>query len=153
MSKTDLDLYRSVRIEQFPNGVFDGKDAAPGVLYPDFYDRDLGDGNIRLADVEIKKERGVEYVLAGGGTSLFDRPGVFTKEGWLSFEIPNGTVIPDSLIVKNDGWRKRFKATHYQIESRAGRMTKQAMEGALDNLARNAIVRAGELGRASLKIE
>ena len=153
MSKTDLDLYRSVRIEQFPNGVFDGTDPAPGVLYPDFYDRDLGDGNVRPADVSIKKEDGVEYVLAGGGTSLFDRPGVFTKEGWLSFEVPNGTVIPDSLIVKNDGWRKRFKATHYQIESRAGRMTKQAMEGALDNFARNAIVRAVELGRASLKSE
>lgn len=153
MSKTDLDLYRSVRIEQFPNGVFDGKDPAQGVLYPDFYDRDLGDGNIRLADVSLKKQDGVEYVLAGGGTSLFDRSGVFTKEGWLSFEIPNGTVIPDSLIVKNDGWRKRFKATHYQIESRAGRMAKQSMEGALDNFARNAIVRAVELGRASLKSE
>ncbi len=153
MSKTDLDLYRSVRIEQFPNGVFDGKDPAPGVLYPDFYDRDLGGGNVRLADVSTKKEDGVEYVLAGGGTSLFDRPRVFTKEGWLSFEIPNGTVMPDSLIIKNDGWRKRFKATHYQIESRAGRMTKQAMEGALDNFARNAIVRAVELGRASIKSE
>lgn len=153
MSTTDLDLYRSIRIEQFPDGVFDGKDPAPGVLYPDFYEKDLGNGNVRPADVEIRKENGVEYVLAGGGTSLFDRPGVFTKEGWLSFEIPNGTIIPDSLIVKNDGWRKRFKATHYQIESRAGRMTKQAMEGALDNFARNAIVRAVELGRVSLKID
>jgi hypothetical protein len=153
MSKTELDLYRSVRIEQFPSGVFDGKDPAPGVLYPDFYERDLGGGNVRPADVEIKKEDAIEYVLAGGGTSLFDRPGVFSKEGWLSFEIPNGTVIPESLIVKNDGWRKRFKATHYQIESRAGRMTRQAMEGALDNFARNAIVRAVELGRASLKSE
>jgi hypothetical protein len=151
MSKTEIDLFRSVRIEQFPDGVFDGKDPAPGVLYPDFYDRDLGGGNVRPADVQIKVEDGVEYVLAGGGTSLFDRPGVFTKEGWLSFEIPNGTIIPDSLIVKNDGWRKRFKATHYQIESRAGRMTKDAMKGALDNFARNAIVRAVELGRASLK--
>jgi hypothetical protein len=153
MSQTDHDLYRSVRIEQFPNGVFDGQDPAPGVLYPDFYERDLGNGNLRPADVEIQKKNGIEYVLTGGGTSLFDRLGVFTKEGWLSFEIPNGTVIPDSLLVKNDGWRKRFRATHYQIESRAGRMIKQAMEGALDNLARNAIVRAIELGRASLKID
>ncbi len=117
MSKTDLDLYRSVRTEQFPNGVFDGKDPALGVLHPDFYERDLGNGNIRPADVEIQKKKGIEYVLAGGGTSLFDRPGVFTKEGWLSFEIPNGTVIPDSLLVKKDGWRKRFKATHYRIAS------------------------------------
>ncbi len=151
MPNTDVDLYRSVRIEQFPDGVFDGKDPAPGILHPDFYPKDLGGGNTRPADVEVEVDGGVEYVLAGGGTSLFDRPGVFTKEGWLSFEVPNGTVIPDSLIVKNDGWRKRFKATHYQIESRAGRMTRQAMEGALDNFARNAIVRAVELGRASLK--
>jgi hypothetical protein len=58
---------------------------------------------------------------------------------------------PDSLIVRNDGWRERFRATHYQIESRAGRMTKEAMKGAQDNLARNAIVRAVELGRGSMK--
>jgi len=32
-------------------------------------------------------------------------------------------------------------------------MTKQAMVGALDNFARNAIVRAVELGRVSLKID
>lgn len=153
MTKTEVDLYRSVRIEQFPDGVFDGNNPVPGVLYPDFYEKDLGNGDIRPADVEIKRENGIEYVLSGGGTSLFDRPGVFTKEGWLSFELPNGTIIPDSLIIKNDGWRKRFKATHYQIESRAGQMPKQAMKGALDNLARNAIVRAVELGRASLKID
>ena len=83
MSKTEVDLYRSVRIEQFPAGVFDGKDPAPGVLFPDFYERDLGGGDVRLADVDIKEENGIEYVLSGGGTSLFDRPGVFTKEGWL----------------------------------------------------------------------
>lgn len=153
MSSTEVDLYRSVRREQFPDGVFDGKAPAPGVLFPDFYDKDLGDGELRKADVKVEVDSGIEYVLSGGGTSLFDRAGVFTREGWLSFELPNGTLIPESLIIKNDGWRKRFKATHYQIESRAGRMTKTAMEGALDNLARNAIVRAVELGRASLKLD
>lgn len=151
MASTLVDLFRSVRVEQFPDGIFDGAEPATGVLYPDFYPKDLGGGNSRNADVEIQVESGVEYVLAGGGTSLFDRPGVFTKEGWLSFELPHGTPIPESLVIKEGEWRKRFKATHYQIESRAGRMTKQAMEGALDNLARNAIVRAVELGRASLK--
>lgn len=153
MSTTDVDLYRSVRIEQFPDGVFNGVEPAPGILYPDFHARTLADGSVRPADVEIRMENGIEHVLAGGGTSLFDRPGVFTKEGWLSFEIPNGTLIPDSLIVRNDGWRKRFKATHYQIESKAGSMTKQAIVGALDNFARNAIVRAVELGRASLRTD
>lgn len=136
MSATEVNLYRSVRIEQFPDGVFDGKEPAPGVLYPDFYPKTLDDGSVRPADVEIRIVKGIEHVLAGGGTSLFD-----------------GTLIPDSLIVRNDGWRKRFKATHYQIESKAGSMTKQAMEGALDNFARNAIVRAVELGRASLRTD
>ncbi len=153
MSKTEVDLYRSVRTEQFPDGVFDGKEPAPGLLHPDFYPKDLGGGNVRAADVNIERADGVEYVLAGGGTSLFDRSGVFTKEGWLSFEIPHQTVIPESLIVQKGNWHKRFKATHYQIESRAGRMTKQAMEGALDNFARNAIVRSVELGRSVLKID
>lgn len=60
MSTTDLDLYRSIRIEQFPDGVFDGKDPTPGVLYPDFYEKDLGNGNVRPPDVEIRKENGVE---------------------------------------------------------------------------------------------
>jgi hypothetical protein len=32
-------------------------------------------------------------------------------------------------------------------------MTKKAMEGALENLARNAIVRSVELARSSLKVE
>lgn len=152
MSKTDVNLYRSVRAEQFPDGVFDGNDPATGVLYPDFYPKRLDNGKDRDADVAIERdEHGVEFVLAGGGTSLFDRAGVFTSKGWLSFSIPNGTIIPESLIVKNDGWRKKFNATHYQIESRAQRMTKLAMEGALDNLARNAIVRSVELGQSLLK--
>lgn len=51
MANTVVDLYRSIRIEQFPDGVFDGKDPAEGVLYPDFYARDLGEGKTRAADV------------------------------------------------------------------------------------------------------
>lgn len=153
MSWTDVDLYRSVRVEQFPDGVFDSDDPAKGVLYPDFHSKLLGNGKERDADVAIERDENcVEFVLAGGGTSLFDRAGVFTSKGWLSFTILGGTVIPESLIVKNDGWRKKFNATHYQIESRAKRMTKLAMEGALDNLARNAIVRSVEIGQSALKV-
>lgn len=103
MDNTEVDLYRSVRLEQFPNGVFDGKEPAQGILYPDFETRDLGGGRIRDPDVETAVENGTVYVLAGGGTSLFDRSGVFTSTGWLSFEIPSGTSIPASLIVRNDG--------------------------------------------------
>lgn len=155
MANTVVDLYRSIRIEQFPDGVFDGKDPAEGVLYPDFYARDLGEGKTRAADVTVVTDDTdrLEYVLAGGGTSLFDKPNVFKAKGWLSFEIPEGTVIPDSLVVKKDNWNPRFKATHYQIEVKVGRMPKDAMKGALDNLARNAIVRAVTLGRITLKVD
>ncbi|WP_338844877.1 hypothetical protein V8J88_14560 [Massilia sp. W12] len=44
-------------------------------------------------------------------------------------------------------YNQRFEANHFQIESKARMMTKDAYLGALDNLARNAIVRAVELGR------
>ena len=146
--QTSVDLYRSCRIEQFPNGVLEGLDPAPGILDPDFYPKPLEGGGSRAADVQVDKIDGVEWVRSGGGTSLFDRPGVFTKPGWLSFEIPEGTPIPDSLVVVNTGYNKRFKATHYQIESKAGMMAKEAMQGALGNFARSAIARSVELARS-----
>lgn len=143
----DVDLFRSVRIEQFPDGVLYADGPAPHVLEPDFYDRDMGNGKVRAADVKIDVVNGVEWVRSGGGTSLFDKPSVFKRPGWLSFELPQGTQIPDSLVINNTGYNKLFKATHYQIEARAQLMTKEAMCGALDNLARAAIARSVELGR------
>ncbi len=144
---TKCDLYRSCRVEQFPEGVMRELDPAPGLLEPDFYPKELVDGGVRAADVDILTVEGIEWVKSGGGTSLFDRAGVFTQAGWLSFEIPIGTTLSDSLAIVNTGYKKRFKATHYQIESRAGMMRKDSMQGALDNLARSAIARAVELGR------
>ena len=144
---TKLNLYRSCRIEQFPNGVMENLTPSVGLLDPDFYEKPLEGGGARAADVDINVIDGIEWVLSGGGTSLFDRAGVFTKPGWLSFEIPDGTPIPESLAIVNTGYNKRFKATHYQIESKAGRMRKDSMQGALDNLARSAIARSIELSR------
>lgn len=152
MADTPVDLYRSLRKEQFPDGIFDGENPAPGVLDPDFYPKALPDGKTRAADVEIAKIKGVEWVKSGGGTSLFDKRGVFKGKNWLSFEIPVGTPIPESLVVNNTGYNKRFEATHFQIESKAGMMTKIAMQGALDNFARAAIQKAVALGRLSLSI-
>jgi Tse2 ADP-ribosyltransferase toxins len=145
--KTAVDLYRSCRVEQFPNGVMDELEPAPGLLDPDFYPKKLKEGRIRPPDVEIEMIEGVEWVRAGGGTSLFDRPGVFTKPGWLSFEIPEGTPIPESLVVRKTDYNEWFKATHYQIEPKARMMTKEALQGALHNFARCAIARAVELSR------
>lgn len=147
MSHTDVDLFRSLRVENFPDGIFQGEEPTPGVLYPDFYERKVGD-KIRKADVDVfKDEHGIEWVRSGGGTSLFDKPNVFKKAGWLCFPIPLGTPIPESLHVVKQEFNKLFKATHYQIESRASLMTKQAMQGALDNFARAALARSVELAK------
>ncbi len=148
MSQTALNLFRSLRTEQFPHGLLIDNEPAPGLLHPDFYQRPLPSGEFRKADVDMLTDaNGVEWVKAGGGTSLFDRANIFTKDGWLCFTIPEGTVIPPSLIIRATDYNKRFKATHYQIEARAKLMTKAAMEAALENLARNAVVRAIELAK------
>jgi hypothetical protein len=147
--KVEVDLFRSIRVEEFPDGIFKDTEPAPGLLDPTFYPKPLPNGRVREADVVMESIDGIEWVRSGGGTSLFDRPNVFAAAGWASFEIPEGTPIPDSLVIRNTGFNKRFKSTHYQIESRAQLMTKTAMRGALDNLARSAIVRSVELGRTS----
>lgn len=145
MTSTDKALWRSVRKEEFPDGVsMEGK-PAPGVLYPDFYARALPNGSMRQADVVLYRDAlGQEWVKSAGGTSLFDVKGVFKGKSWLSFEIPEGTVIPASLIVRETGYNERFKANHYQIECAAKSMRIDAFKGALDNLARNAIARSVE---------
>ncbi len=143
MAETSTALYRSVTSDTFPDGVVKDSVAAPGLLYPDFHERPLPDGKVREPDVVVFMDsKGEEWVQDKGGTSLFDKANVFKGKRWLSFEIPQGTVIPDSLIIRNTGFNKRFQATHYQIESAAKTMRVDAYKGALENLARNAIVRS-----------
>jgi hypothetical protein len=149
--KTTVDLFRSIHkttpgFEQGP--IVDDK-AVIGVLYPDFETRDLGRGKTRAADVEtFTGDGGVKMVRTGGGTSLFDK--AFALPGgtkfWYCFKIPTDTIIPDSLKVRFTDKNERFKANHYQIEVKTGTMSVDAMKGALDNMARNAIVRLVELG-------
>jgi len=101
VTTTTLDLYRSVRTEQFPNGTVIEDQPAPAVLYPDFEPRVLPSGKVREADVELSDDK--QWVKAGGGTSLFDRPGVFKSRGWVTFEIPTGTIVPESLVIRRTG--------------------------------------------------
>ena len=148
---TTLDLFRSINksTEGYDNGpIVDGK-AVQGVLYPDFEPRELSKGRTRAADVQtFTGTNGIAMVRSGGGTSLFDKAYVLPggAKYWHSFKIPKDTVIPDSLVVRFTGSNPKFNADHYQIESKAGSMTIEAMKGALDNLARNAIVRLIEIG-------
>lgn len=144
MTKTELKLYRSLRKEQFPNGTVIEEKPAPDVLYPDFEPRVLPSGKRRPADVMLSKDK--QWVHPNGGTSLFDKPNVFKSRGWTAFDIPEGTIIPASLVVRHTGFNQTFQANHYQIE--CGKMiTLEAFKGALDNLARNAVIRSIELAK------
>jgi hypothetical protein len=145
MSSVEVDLYRSLRNEHYPDGTVINEKPAAAVLYPDFEPRLLPSGKRRAADVEVTPDK--NRVKAGGGTSLFDRPNVFKSKGWVMFEIPAGTVVPDSLVVRPTGYNTTLRATHYQIESRAELMQIDAFKGALDNLARNAVSRSIEMAR------
>lgn len=151
---TTLNLFRSIHrttpgYEAGP--IVDGA-AVAGVLYPDFEPRKIGKNKFRAADLStFDGEGGVRMVRNDGGTSLFDKPDVLPggAKTWHSFKIPKDTVIPESLVVRFTGHNKTFNADHWQIESKAGTMALDAMKGALDNLARNAIVRLVELGEAA----
>lgn len=142
---TEINLYRSVRAEQFPNGTVLDNKPAPGVLFPDFEPRTLPSGDLREADVTLSEDK--VWVMAEGGTSLFDRPNVFPGNAWSSFAIPEGTIVPESLVVRFTGHNKRFKADHYQIESRARMMRTDDYKMALEHFARNAVVRSIELAK------
>lgn len=151
MTTTKVSVWRSVRKENYPNGtIVDGK-AVAGILYPSFEDEVISSGprmgDIRPADVDTFVSQGIQHVKTGGGTSLFDRINVFGTKYWVCFEIPEGTEIPESLKFKGPDWNEQRQANHYQIECKARNMRVDSFKGALDNLARNAIVRSIALAK------
>lgn len=149
MANVEVTVWRSVRKEEFPNGTIVDGSPADAVLHPSFVKTLITGGKRkgqwRDPDVYTFKSNDALYAQTGGGTSLFDKPGVFGTAYWHLFEIPKGTPIPDSLKFEGPDYNPVYDANHYQIESRAKTMRVDAMKGALDNLARNAIVRKIEL--------
>jgi hypothetical protein len=144
---TTLSLWRSVRIDDYPDGVVVDGNAIVGVLYPDFEERLItsgpNKGGFRAADVVLKDG----FVHPAGGTSLFDKADVFGAKYWCCFPIPAGTVIPAPLIITGPKFNKKYQANHYQIETSIP-VRLDSLKMVLDNLARNAVVRACELARA-----
>lgn len=143
---TAIALWRSVRKDDYPEGaVKDGK-PAEGVLYPDFEKRLItsgpNKGGTRAADVNVKQG----FVQPGGGTSLFDKADVFGTKYWCCFHIPEGTVTPEPLIITGPKFNPKYNADHYQIETRIP-LRLDVFKLALDNFARNAVVRACELAK------
>ncbi len=109
-------------------------------FYPDFEEREIRAGVLRAPDVEVVEDNsGNQIVISrlGEGTSLFDRAGAFGDSNWAYFEIPEGTEIPDGLIITKDSFNKRFNATHYSISPNYT-MSKIKFVALLDKLASNA---------------
>jgi hypothetical protein len=151
MTRTTLALYRNVLKEQFPHGPIVNDHAVQGVLYPSFEDTIVptadGKSKPRQADIYPYPYEGKDVVDPGGGASLFDKPNLFGTKKWWNFTIPKNTPIPASLQVVYTGHNERYNADHYRIEPASRRMPVDAYKGALDNLARNAVVQQNEDAR------
>jgi Tse2 ADP-ribosyltransferase toxins len=95
-------------------------------------------------------DKGDPEVLPGGGTSLHDASGWFpAKDFW----IPKGTVYcSEEIYIRRDSKEKtsphndKVKGYHYQLEPKT-RMTVAAFKGALDNMARAAVVQQCKLAK------
>jgi hypothetical protein len=146
-------MWRALRKENYTEGLPVDEKSVTGVLYPDFERKWIeSTKSWRRPDVTVVPgEDGLE-VKTAGGTSLFDKARVFKGKSWLYFKIPNGTEIPDSLSLTGPKWNETFGANHYQIGPHA-RMLVESYKGALDNFARNAIVRACDLARGGKEKE
>ncbi len=152
MAKTATDLYRSVmgnKFKKVTTGVYPGD----GILDPRWKDEEYFSNKLKkmvtsVADVDIVVGKDGPEVRTGGGTSLHDVPGWFPcKEFW----IPEGTEYSDEIHIKKDAKTKwnpagTVKGIHYQLEPKT-QMTVEAFKGALNNMARAAVVRQVELAK------
>jgi len=168
MPDVPVDLYRSCKSSNWTGKSMEKKEQSfveshgKGSLYPDYVGFTRNDGTVRAPDVTtMSGDGGVLWVRGVEDRNQQDRPIVSWKEGvsvstmhggfgykgWFYFLLPKNTPVPDSLDIiptptRNDGG-------HYSIRCK-NLMRQDAYEGALDNLARAAVVRAVELSRQSL---
>lgn len=151
MPTTSTSLYRAIKNGTFKDDKFVQEDGepVPGLLYPRFeattYIDGYGKEQVSQADVTVLPKSTGDEVDKGGGTSMFDVDGWFGFGYWKCFHVPEGTEYPDNLVIKRGKSKRTNKSGnrqgyHYQIEPRT-RMTVVAYKGALDNFARNAIVK------------
>lgn len=147
MPNCPVDLWRALHGDDFPEGAIlpDGS-ARPGILYPLFESKTISSpgGRSRTRDADVTVRDGM--VQTGGGTSLFDRANCFKGKSWSYFNIPKDTIVDPNLKIVDTGYNDFFKANHYQIEVEKP-MFVAALKGALDNLARAAILKSVENAR------
>lgn len=105
-------------------------------------------GQIWVHGVNDVDSDGKHWVSPNEGVSLAkNRQAMPYADGWFDFLLPKGTPIPASLDVKHTPTRSN--PDHYSVRLK-NQMTQEAYQGALDNLARNAIAKAVELKTPSL---
>ena len=166
MATTDWELYRAIHSSSAYLGKLDDIDAgkegvtANGLLHArtagDVESGSDGAQFIKAPDVTLERSSDEEpwYVVNDGGTSMHDVPGWFGYAKWGYFHVPKGTeYCGDTLFIKRDKknkWNKSHtvKGRHYTIRPK-NRMTLETYFGALDNLARAAVVRSVALGTPS----
>jgi hypothetical protein len=152
MASTKTDLYRSVMDERFTINV--GDYPGDGVLDPRWQESSYVDkkGITRRskADVVI---RGNE-VETGGGTSLHDVPHWYSAP---DFWIPEGTEYSDADIyvhkdadLRSSPYNRKLNGFHYQLEPKYT-MPVVSFQGALNNMARAAVVRQIALSKGQQK--
>ncbi len=111
-------LYRAQSRNDFKKAVFI-MEPHPGYVKKD------AEGNVvkeRLPDVKIVDRDGQRVVLgcratSGNfrGLSIFDAKVSWLGPGWINYEIPAGTGIPESLAIVKDHYIKSYGSTHYTI--------------------------------------
>ncbi len=166
MATTEWELYRAIHSDSANFAKLDDVDAGKKGATANqlLHARATGkvqtgaDGSQFVSAPDVTLERSDDdspwYVLNDGGTSMHDVAGWFGYTTWAYFHVPQGTeYCDDTLFIKRDKKRKwnkhkTVKGRHYTIRPK-NRMTLDAYFGALDNLARAAVVRSVALGSPS----
>ena len=156
MARTSANLYRAI-IDGTFTAVREEDEGRPveGILYPrieaETHFDTAGREWTRRAEMTVYCVEEDCVVQTDGGTVLFDMVGWFGYVGWRYFELPAGTVLPDSLTIRRSARISCSRTGVLQGRRHmivpVARLTLQAYRAALDNLARNAIVRQIELAR------
>ena len=156
MAQTQTHLYRSVMDERFMIKI--GDYPGDGVLDPrweksTYVDR-KGKTRRSRADVNVTLGANGPEVEVARGTSLHDVP------RWYSFPdfwIPEGTEYSDADIhvhkdvdLRTSPYNPKLPGFHYQLEPKY-QMAVLSFKGALDNMARAAVVRQIALSRGREK--
>lgn len=147
MALTIENYWRAANKALFQDGVWkiEGEELADEILHGDIERRYFTVTLTRKGGKKVTEQRSRQdwnivdgKIAVGAGTSLHNIEGALGYTNWNYLRIPHGTDIPASLVVVQRGDDEH----HYQIEIRGGiDMTPTALRGALDNFARNVVVR------------